>query len=189
MRDECSMYTHKDIKFFSPSTYDHMGVLKQWDVWGLNANEKEQPSFDNLIVADPQWNYIRIHDRYNNQCYGSYIKDATIDLRIKAPLSCTATRPCTLSVITLNSWNVSYIGDVSCSLFATNPTYDTLIQQIGEEVVLKGNVIVNTNIPLKDTEPQEHVIFKNGLIHKHNLLRCKNLSDLLTCFAVIQLLL
>jgi hypothetical protein len=184
--DECSLYTHKDIKFFSPSAYSHNGILMQWDAWGLNQGEKQERTFDHLIVTDPKWAYIRIHDRDNNQCYGSYVKDAVVDLRIRAPSTCSLSTPCSLNVHTLNSWNMSYIGDASCVLYATNPKDGTLLQQIGEEVILKGNVIANTNIQLKDTEPQAHTI-KSALFQKHNVLRCRNLGDLLTCFTTIQI--
>ena len=106
-------------------------------------------------------------------CYGSSSASDTATFFLRAPDACK--QDCTLVVSTLHSWNASYIGNLKCSLWTTDPADDrqvaniTIVGHLSED----GKNMVST-VPVRS-------VVASALTAGNHRLTCEKTDDHFTC--------
>lgn len=193
---QSSIYS-EDIRMFPREDYLEDTLLASWGSWkGLY-----RWSFSFIVVPTTGWGEVKTlyHEKDNDHiCYGSTGNDQPARFKIEVLYRhCTIKNPCTLKLTYIHSWNASYIGDASCSVY-TIPSGETDFSKVNrsQPVVsdyhIQGNVY--NKIAVHGTVPHSHVLSTNIIGNQkrgdeYYLIECENIGKpLLSCFASIELL-
>ena len=95
---------------------------------------------------------------------------------------------CALSVSSLRSWNRSYVGNMTCSLFSVSTSISTVEEKTASrpsfvhlaDVVIHGN-LDGQGAPMAHTSPVSALVYSNITDNERYILRCRKLDDLYAC--------
>jgi hypothetical protein len=109
---EFSMYDH-DLRMFAPRVFHT--EIDGYSTW----NDVMNNTLQNVIVnPSTNWSFEHTnHHNFGHYCYHSKVHNAVATFRINVSFVCTVLDPCTIGLTSLFTWNVSYIGSLSCSLY------------------------------------------------------------------------
>ena len=108
-----SLYLTDSYRMFAPSVYDST-VVDKWMSWGISVN-----SFIAIAQNTSQWMYQSTRGHLTGHvCYGSVAPGSSALIRFPVPAVCESVKEgCSLYVMYVHSWNRSYIGDCTFTLF------------------------------------------------------------------------
>lgn len=137
---------------------------------GLNAHSTND--LEEAFLSHSEWRRIQLN--HGEYCIGSRNASAVGEATVFIPSDCTKERGCRLQLTFLRSWNVSYVGNASCSVHY-HPNRDhagvrlTSLHIDGQE----GNQ--KATIPVKSE-------FDVNVTAGHHTIKCVNLiQDRLSC--------
>ena len=99
---------------------------------------------------------------------------------------------CGLSVSSLHSWNQSYVGNISCSLYSIGlsilPTSTVRVQHESHlaEVFIHGS-INEQGAPIPHTAPVSVPVYNKLEDNRRYILRCHKLDDLYSCIDSVEI--
>ena len=187
-----SIYSHVynfDLHMFSPTAIPF--ELAVWSTsYGLSKPSKPDIPLQHIIHRSA--NHTRHHtqstgswvmqthpnrlarfpDDVGHECYGSSDAAETATFLFSAPAQCK--QDCTLVVSTLHSWNVSYIGNLTCSLWTTDADH----KRIGKITVV-GHLTENGE-RMGSTLPVRSVVATTLTAGNHRLT-CRKTDGHFTC--------
>lgn len=95
---------------------------------------------------------------------------------------------CALSVSSLRSWNRSYVGNMTCSLFMEeekmSPRSSSFVHLA--DVFIHGN-LNDQGVPMKHTSPVSALVYTNITDNERYILRCRKLDDLYACIDSVEI--
>ena len=99
---------------------------------------------------------------------------------------------CALSVSSLRSWNRSYVGDMSCSLFSLGTNASQSLQSSHVSHTHLAKVFIQGNLsgqggPITHTSPVSTLVYTNITDDERYILRCQKLDDLYACIDSITI--
>mmetsp|Transcript_12055 Transcript_12055/g.18035 ORF Transcript_12055/g.18035 Transcript_12055/m.18035 type:complete len:491 (-) Transcript_12055:107-1579(-) len=177
-------HPENEIRMFSPSTYQTL--INRWSTWGINQNQlsaiTEHTVGWNLTFLD-HGNH-RFHDGHD--CYGARgTTNSKAIFKIPTPRYC---QTCKIGISYLHSWNRSYIGNVSCSLY-TLPHRNNRHIPSSKSIIANETILINSSIhngqAVKITAPME-TKFETPLRRGMYRVECSKLDDKFACFATIN---
>lgn len=145
-----------DLRMFPKNKYSG-GFVQRWASWGggINTLESQVVTLEGEVSAFSFRSSLH-HEDGSHICYGSTKRGAVARLGFNLHPSLMGNQqtesPYKLRVGFLFSWNMSYVGQVSCGLFITEANeYTKKISQIGSTVhldlsVFKGNKVRDTTL-------------------------------------------
>jgi len=172
-----------EIRMFSPSTY--RTLISRWSSWGKDYNQlaavTERTAGWNLTYLD-HGNH-RFHEGHD--CYGARgTTEKYAVFKIPAPRYC---QTCKIGISYLHSWNRSYIGNVSCSLYTLphrshhrTPSSKTIVAN--ETILIFGSIYSGQEV--KITAPME-TKFETPLRRGMYQVECSKMDDKFACFSTI----
>lgn len=191
-----SIYS-EDIRMFPRESYTENTFIASWGSWkGLFILP-----FSYIVAPTTGWDYLKTlyHERDDNHiCYGSTGSEQPARFKIEALYRhCTEKFPCVLKLTYIHSWNTSYIGDASCSVFTISPGETDFAKANRSHPVvsnyrIQGNVY--EKVAVHGTVPHSHELSANiiGSSTREDafyLIECQNIDKpRLSCFASIELL-
>lgn len=96
---------------------------------------------------------------------------------------------CSLSVSSLHSWNRSYIGNLSCSLFSIETVAEITSSKSSThlaDVFIDGN-LNGQGSPMEHTSPISALVYSNITDDMRYILRCRKLDELYACIDSITI--
>ena len=189
-----------DIRMFPRDDYTDDTLIASWGSW----NGLFRFPFSVIVLPTTGWDKLKTlyHEHDDNHiCYGSTGSKEPARFKIEVFYRhCTAKHPCTLKLTYIHSWNASYIGDASCSVYTFRPWEADYLSTanrshpVVSDYRIRGNVY--NKVAVHGTVPHSHVLSTKivggqdkGRDVQFYLIECENIGQpLLSCFASIELL-
>ena len=190
-----SLYLSDSYRMFAPSVYDST-VVDKWVSWGARVN-----SFIAIAQNTSQWMYQSTRGHLTGHvCYGSVAPGSSALIRFPVPAVCESVKEgCSLYVMYVHSWNRSYIGDCTFTLFNGTVRLDGLSSypscstaptaspcRVGTATPVNGSVHGGWSV--RDTIPRPVLV--GGPISRrgaYSLVVTKATDDTLACIAEVRL--
>jgi hypothetical protein len=190
------IYSNLDIRFFPRESYhdaEHgKQLVRNFRVWGHNIDFNSH--LDRIIIEQSGFSLqsLRNHADGGHNCIGS---QGNKDAMIRFDVSRVARESFLFGVkdskdrgkyqfsvelTTLHSWDTSYIGDMSCSLFEREKSADAAIAT----VKIQGDQHEGKHV--HDSTPRSTLIGQFAG-DQNMILECKSLDERLSCIARLAL--
>jgi hypothetical protein len=175
-------------------------VIENWLLW---RNNPDLDIFTQIIVPTANWGIDKSKSKYTNRCYSSSTLHSIAIFNITIPHTCERQNiSCSLNIYYLRSWNTSFVGNLTCSLYMHHRIHHHINQKLkhnkhettnskahgSNHHPLQTNVLIDGNkFHNKHTIPASSKIFTSISVAGKYEIQCKKPDNKYSCIGGLSL--